>query len=118
MAEASAILGRNAGIVCGASTTYLDLTSAFFFDEEAKDPMVYVCHLHKPAIDSLANRATSDNIKQCPMTMTLTSNINSATLIHVTHSQLVMFLTRKWSKEWLSCRQSYLSRYTYGEAVS
>ena len=55
----SAILGRNAGsMVCGASTTYLDLTSAFFFDEDAKDPMVSVCHHHKPAIGILAYRAT------------------------------------------------------------
>ncbi len=37
-------LHRNAGTVCGASTMYLDLTSAFFFNEEAKDPMVSVCH--------------------------------------------------------------------------
>ena len=49
---------RNAKTVCGASNTYLDLTSAFFFDEEAKDPTVSVCHICKPAIGILANCAT------------------------------------------------------------
>ncbi len=44
--------------VCGASTTYLDLTSAFFFDEEAKDLMMSVCHHCTPAIGILANHAT------------------------------------------------------------
>ncbi len=51
-------LHMNAGTVCGASTTYLDLTSAFFFNEEAKDPMVSVCHRCTPAIGILANCAT------------------------------------------------------------
>jgi hypothetical protein len=37
---------------------YLDLKSAFFFDEEAKDLMVSVRHCRTPAIGILANRAT------------------------------------------------------------
>jgi hypothetical protein len=31
---------------------------AFFFNEEAKDPMVSVCHCDTPTIGILANRAT------------------------------------------------------------
>ena len=61
------ILRRNAGTVCGASTTYLVLTSAFFFDEEAKDPMMSVCHRPTPAIGILANHTTAmvyDNVGQ------------------------------------------------------
>ena len=51
-------LRRNAGTVCGVSTTYLDLTSAFFFNEDVKDPMVSVCHRCTPVIGILANHTT------------------------------------------------------------
>ena len=51
-------LHRNVGTVCGASTTYLDLTSAFFFNEYAKDLMVSVSHRRTPVIGILVNRAT------------------------------------------------------------
>jgi hypothetical protein len=36
----------------------VDFTSAFFFEDEAKDLMVPVCHYHTPVIDVLANPTT------------------------------------------------------------
>ena len=48
-------LCRNASIVCGASTTYLDLTST---PGSRYNPVVSVCHRHTPAKGILVNCPT------------------------------------------------------------